>query len=132
MYTSRYVLKIFKKRVVHLLVRFFKAFKKKKSAYKNIQSKSYLLHHGPLFLCIFFKRIKNIQSISYLLHHESLFYASFVSLQNYLEESYLLHHGPLILCIFFKYIKNIQSKSYLLHHELLFLCIFFKRIRIPE
>ena len=29
-HTSRYVLKIFKKRVVYLLVSFFKAFKKKK------------------------------------------------------------------------------------------------------
>ena len=35
-YTSRYVLKIFLKRVVYLLLCSFKAFKRKKSAYKNI------------------------------------------------------------------------------------------------
>ena len=35
-YTSRYVVKIFLKRVVYLFVCSFKAFKRKKSAYKNI------------------------------------------------------------------------------------------------
>ena len=81
-YTSRYVLKIFKELFIYLHV-FLKAFKIKKSAYKNIWTKV---------------------TYSIMSHY---FCASFLRVQKYLHESYLLHLEPLFLCIFFTRIKNI-------------------------
>ena len=53
-------LKYFKKELFIYLYAFLKAFKIKKVSVKTYLDKSYLLHHEPLFLCIFFTRIKNI------------------------------------------------------------------------
>ena len=53
MYTSRYVLKIFKKRVVHLLVRFFKAFKKKVSVQKYLEQKLLITSWTSIFMHLF-------------------------------------------------------------------------------
>ena len=55
-YTSRYVLKILLKRVVYLLVCSFKAFKKKKSAYKNIWTEVTYYIMGLIF-CASFLRV---------------------------------------------------------------------------
>ena len=46
-YNSRYVLKIFKKRVVYLLVCFFKTFKRKKAIVRKYLGESSLLHPKP-------------------------------------------------------------------------------------
>ena len=51
-HTSRYVLKIFKKELFIYLQAFLKHLKKKQRT--KYLDESYLLHHEPLFLCIFF------------------------------------------------------------------------------
>ena len=52
-------LKYFKKELFIYLYAFLKHLREKSQRTKNLDE-SYLLHHGPYFLCIFFTRIKNI------------------------------------------------------------------------
>ena len=51
-------LKYLKKELFIYLYAFLKAFKRKKVSAQKYIDESYLLHHEPLFLCIFFKRTK--------------------------------------------------------------------------
>ena len=53
-------LKYFKKELFIYLYAFFKSLYEKKVSVQKYLDESYLLHHGPYFLCIFFTRIKNI------------------------------------------------------------------------
>ena len=52
-------LQYLKKELFIYLLAFLKHLRKKVNVQKCLK-KSYLLHHEPLFLCIFFKRMKNI------------------------------------------------------------------------
>ena len=53
-------LKYLRKELFIYLYAFLKAFKTKKVSVQKYLDESYLLHHEPLFLCVFYTRIKNI------------------------------------------------------------------------
>ena len=60
-HTSRYVFKLFKKRVVYLLVCFFKAFKRKKSAYKKSGRKLLITSWALFFVHLFYAYKKYLE-----------------------------------------------------------------------